>query len=609
MAERTSKLPVRAQVSSFPSIGISMARANAFQGISAVLGTITDELENQADRTAIVQAKRKGTIAGATGVPTLTGEATLAGVAFDESARQSFSNQIDISSREKLAQLELEHRLDPAGFQKAATGFMSGMIEEIRQVDPAIAAVYGQTFQLRQATSFARVRSAYSTKIKGDLQGGVVTLENTLAKEVQGFAGDMMSGDLERSSLAFQNFAVSRERLKQSYMQIAPDETPIYDAAQREKALIRFDDEFLDAAGREFINQSEDKLQALTHLTKTGGEIKIKVIDEEGKEATATFPLMDSMTSDAKERLVVHATRAANAQSRAVLAVEAKAGRVRQEVEKATSKAMTDHVIEGTLSADVVEENRDKLPPSDYQFYRKLARGGGGIVDTVEGLDAVENVLMAARASGDFETAREEIKTLTSGGDLTVGTFAQTMSRIAGLEDRDSPKGRYHQNTNLLDDMMQQTSALIKHPDTALALPVMKRAFDRWWDSFKDPKSGEVRDPTDEEADAKILNMVRRRLPNFGIRTIEKALLGVPVPKGFVQVPGAANSFPGAVRTPEGRIDVELSSANYFKAFGITEAIPKNQWPVGLKKALKTLADYDDAVSEIETLMDKINAK
>ena len=110
-----------------------MGRANAFQGVAAVLGNISDELENQLDRTAVVRAKQKGTIAGATGVPTLTGEATLAGVAFDESARQSFTNQVDTRSRERLAQLELEHRLDPAGFTKAASGYMSGMIEEIRQ--------------------------------------------------------------------------------------------------------------------------------------------------------------------------------------------------------------------------------------------------------------------------------------------------------------------------------------------------------------------------------------------------------------------------------------------------------------------------------------------
>lgn len=620
MAERTNTLNVNTGIQSFPSISISMGRARAFQGIAATMSKISGEMSNQADREAVVQATKKGTVAGATGTPELTGEATLAGTAYDDAARQSFANQVDIAARQKLADLEVEHAVDPAGFQKAAVGYMGGMATEINQVDPALGAVFSQTFQLRQATSSARIRSAYSSKIEGQLKGQVVTLANSLEKEVQGFAGDMLSGDVERSTLAFKNFAVSRERLNQAYMQKAPNGLSIYTGEQREKALIRFDDEFHDAAGREYVNQSPDKIAALRQITKTGGAIKIKAIDEDGKETVKTIKLMDGMTSDARERLVNHATQAANAQSRAILAERRNEEADIKRTEKIVQKDLIGLAYNNQLTEAVVMESKGDLTPNAFENLLKIAKTGGSTVDTKEGVAGAQGIITAFRDDGDARKAELALLDLAGSNQITITTLAGKMAEITSRVDRDGPKSLFHQQTDTFDDLIRTAGQLNLPPSAAFNLPIAKNEFIDWFQTFPartDPETGEPfnRKPTREEAEAISFQLLSQAVPKSRGRMIEGSLLGVRVPKravtGSIMFKNArgqtrSKSMPGLVRGDDGNIDEEATANNYFKAFPEADPVDSSSYPDDLKRLFKELDDYANALENHGNLVDRI---
>lgn len=623
MAERTNKLQVNVPVASFPSISISMGQAKAFQGIAATLGKITDTMHDQRDRKAILQGKRAGTVAGATGTPDLRGDDTLFGAAHDEAARQSYSTKVDIAAQIKIAELEAQHKADPAGFHKAATAYKTGMTQEVSQLDPSLGVLFDQTFQLRQAASTTRIKKTYSTQEGERLRGQVVQHDAILSKEVQSFAGDLFDPDPTVSTGAMANYYISRKKLEASYMQIKPDGTPIYKPEQREKALIRFDDEFREAAGREAVNKALNKKAFLRQLRETGGGVKIIGIDEDGKQIVRTFKLTDSMTSDAKERFFDFAVDAANAESRALTAKAAAEARTMKIINDNTAKDMLDHSINRTLTPGLVEAAKDDLDPTDYANYRKIALTGGAVVDTKAGISQAEEIVRQFRADGDVVKASKALVALAANQDgITVNTMKNKLSEVTSTDDRDGPKSLYHQSINGFDDKINILRAAANRTEAALQLVDAKGHFTEWFQAFPkntDPNTGEPynREPTREEVKAMELHLMSQAVPKSQNRFLQKSALGVSVPRkkitGTVTVPGRTGPKPkvvdGLVMTPEGAVDMEQTAANYKAAFANSPGFDPADaatWPDPLKRLFKDLTAYNNALAAHKELVEEI---
>lgn len=266
MVERTSKLQVSAQIASFPSIGISMGRARAFQGISAVLGNISDELEDQLDRTAVVQAKRKGTIAGAAGFPTLTGEATLAGEAFDSAARSSLANRIELQARGKLIEFEAKNLGNPAQFNKDATGFLSGMANEIQQVDPGLAVMFKAQMGLYQQSASNRLFGQF-VKIQREEQEGVIkNLFDVLSRDVGKSAGELLTVDEDRQAEIFATMEAGVKRFNVALQTIGPDGQPLTKPGKAEKLRLDFQNVLLEKTIKGWFRSLEDRTKASEEL-------------------------------------------------------------------------------------------------------------------------------------------------------------------------------------------------------------------------------------------------------------------------------------------------------------------------------------------------------
>lgn len=318
MAERTSKLPgVRARVGGFPSIAISMGRANSFQGIASTLGKVTDDLHDQADRAAVVKATRKGTIAGATGTPEITGESTLAGQAFDNAARQSFANKSELSIRVNLDRISNENKADPAAYMKAATGYLSGMVREIDQVDPAMAAVVGEKFKLDIASQEQQISKVHTSLLAESRKSDAIILTDQIRRDMKKIAPDLVSGDPQKGLEGLERINIERARLETILSGTGPDGLPMFDQSSITKTLLDFDQDMFQDIAREWVRGQPDKVAALEAIESDTAEIDVAVIDEKTGEAEKSqmFSLTEGMTPESKTKLLGFANQQITAEN------------------------------------------------------------------------------------------------------------------------------------------------------------------------------------------------------------------------------------------------------------------------------------------------------
>ena len=305
MPERTSKLPVRGRgIQSFPSIQISMGQAKAFQGIASVMGQIADTVEDDLDKQAQIEARREGLVAGATGVPVLReDEATIRGEAFNASARQSYSNRVDIAAREKLSQLETQFATDPKGFVKASQGYLVGMQTEINQVDPAIGAIFGQTYALRAGSSMARVTTAFSKKENALLMAGIVREASVLEREIGDFAENMVGTDTKTAMIGLQNYEVAHSQYRLALSRVGVDGKRLVSPEQAEEQLIALEDSFVLAIGRQWVDRQADPSAALEAIKDGSAVLPVFVEDESGEVVEKNVSITDQMGEEGLEKL------------------------------------------------------------------------------------------------------------------------------------------------------------------------------------------------------------------------------------------------------------------------------------------------------------------
>jgi hypothetical protein len=290
-----------------------MGRARSFQGLAAGLAKITDGLQDQMDRKAIADAKKKGRIAGASGTPELRDDDwTLSGEAFNDAALQSFANQIDLNARAKLAELETKFSIDPKGFASAAAGYKEGVVSEIALTDEALAAVFGQQFDLRAASARGRISKNYNTFYTGELKGQVVRLGDELGKDINRLAPDLFSDDPSVSTTALGNYISIYERWKQALMQVGPDGQPVFTGEERAKMEMALESDFLESAAKAYVDATDDKTAAVFALQNGEAFINVGIEDENGEMVSGTVNLTDGLDDEGRDRVLRYASQQEN---------------------------------------------------------------------------------------------------------------------------------------------------------------------------------------------------------------------------------------------------------------------------------------------------------
>jgi hypothetical protein len=318
MAERTSKLPARAPVTSLPSINIAMRRASAFQGVSAVLGRITEGLQDEADREAILRATREGTIAGAAGTPELTKESTLAGKAFDTAARQSYTNRTEMAVRVNLNAFAEQHKTNPSAYTKAASGYLTGVVQEMGQIDPAVAAVMGEKFKLDIASQTQSIAKVQSRLLAQERKADAIVLTDQIRKDLSNITPDLVSGSPEKGMEALERINIERGRLEAVLAGSGPDGLPLFGASDVATSLLKFDQDVFQQVAREWVRGQPDKVEALEAIENGTAEIEVAFVDEDGEtEGTEKRSITENLLPEEKEKLVAFANRQVTAENKA----------------------------------------------------------------------------------------------------------------------------------------------------------------------------------------------------------------------------------------------------------------------------------------------------
>lgn len=318
MANRENDLGFTVAPATVPSITLSTGKADGFKAIANTLGEVALLQSDKLDREARLEAAREGTVAGATGTPTLhEDETTIRGQAFNDAARHTYANRIDIAARHKIAELELIHKADPAGFKGAAKGYLAGMAQEIGAVDKAMAAVFAQTYEMRAASSFSKVQAGYNKKVVAEQRGSTVRLQETLTNEIDSIAENLVSTDINTATTALSNFEASHARLQIAMDQERPDGTPLFTPEDREKALVALEDDFMQGVGRAWSNVQADPVAALDAIRNGEAKVSVLVVDPDtGEAAQKEISITDALDADGEEKLIGYVNRQITAASK-----------------------------------------------------------------------------------------------------------------------------------------------------------------------------------------------------------------------------------------------------------------------------------------------------
>lgn len=321
MAERKSNLPISASIQTFPSIRLSMGRARSFQGVTAALGKITDTLNNEADEAAIIEADRAGSVAGVNGKPTLTGENTLSGKAFDKAARQSYATNIELMTRTRLGELAVQHATNPAAFNKASRGYLSGVATEVKSVDTGMAALFEQKFAIDIAKQTQSINGVFSELQADDRKATVLKLGDRITKDINKVIPGLFSGDTELAGQSIERIEIERKSYEKSFFGTRSDGLPMFDKEFIAKKMLDFDDEVFQQIGRGFVDASPDKGAALEAITNDAASFKIETFDDAGNpDGSKTVSISDTLSADGKERLIGYLNKQVTAENRAVQA-------------------------------------------------------------------------------------------------------------------------------------------------------------------------------------------------------------------------------------------------------------------------------------------------
>lgn len=605
MARRANTVGFDSDVVGMGGVAISQGPANAAEGLASTFGALSVKMQGELDRRAVIDATEEGTIAGSEGKPTLRDKTTLSGKAFNDAALSTFANRLDIQSRTKLAELSAQHAADPVAFQKATSAYSTGIITELSQATPTLAAVFKTQFDLLSKQSLLGI-----VKVKNDLMADqqkatALDLKEALNRSLVGSSGDIFSGDVPRASAAFHNMAVARSRLDTLLSQTRADGLPLFKSTERQKMLQDFEDGMFDMAVKGFVDAAPDKGVALSAIL--GGKLKsnITIVGDDGKTVPQTLDVMASMTREQQDKAKAYALSQANLEARQVTAQETRARRVQTDLQETTFKTLVQKAEADGLTVDEVNANINNLDGDKYKALMIMSSNGGALSDDGPSVVALETMLHS-----DPERVQTFATDLFNQKQITKETYKEAMRSSESMGRLKGPKSDFEELSGGLQSQVAAMANSEVGKYFAPTFPLAVQEWRRWWQTFPertDPKTGQpyARDPTYEEGRAMTLRVLKDNVAPQVFRQFEKSVLGT-LPGATVKVEG--KTLPGVVENPETKeVDIDRSVGNLKAAYGVDDSTPPDAIPLALTRALAQLRRYDETRTRFADIIERLD--
>ena len=242
-----------------PTVAPDMSGANLLKQVSRTLGNIGAQQKQEWEIATNKKSAQEGLMEGTQEQPKYRQEGTMGAEAFNQAAQKSYTANLELKSSHQMASFAEEFKNDPEGYQKASTGYINGMREELmanKQTESMAKLMEGRMMLTQQSAGY-NISKTYmanqSAKLRVDNDNLIQTLRINTFKE----AGGIFSTDPMSKNLALQGFALNKQALDASLHQVGQDGTPIYSPEAIKVRQDNFHREFYSRGVRDWVSENE----------------------------------------------------------------------------------------------------------------------------------------------------------------------------------------------------------------------------------------------------------------------------------------------------------------------------------------------------------------
>lgn len=261
-----------------PRIQFSTGKAGALRSLSNDLFATSDRLEDQLDERAQAEAQVEGATAGALGEFEIQDYGTIRGRAYNQAGIQTTIARIETNGLVKKAELESMYGSDPVKLQAELEAYHNGVVGEIDAISPGAGQLYRQRQTTAALPAIERAKDNAFNLTKDQAEAAL--LQNTAAinDEIARTGADLFSENPARSEAAMQQIGLLQQSALRIYDAVDPvTGRPLYTAAQKAAAKIKFNDQVAETAAVSWFEQQDDKVGAYLKFTQDGFPVEFNV--------------------------------------------------------------------------------------------------------------------------------------------------------------------------------------------------------------------------------------------------------------------------------------------------------------------------------------------
>jgi hypothetical protein len=289
-----------------PEIDFRTGEAEAMRALAKTAHGVSMMVQDRLDDDARIEAAREGAIDGNNrqlNTDTLFAP-TIRGQAYTESALKTYQQRLDLDVRQRMAQLEGQHRSDPTAFAQAAQEYKRGLM---REVLPDLRPSLSVEFDLRQEVAAARVDKTAMAVAAAEAEANLAALEAAIETDLARDAAGLLSSDPAVSSTAQRSVFYGRERLEAEYGATFEDRfgntVPLFTEEQRIIAMREYDQLVLMSSMRGWWQETVEETSGIGAAMAIAAMVEGQgpaVMDVDGNPVQ----IFDSLTEENRKTLL-----------------------------------------------------------------------------------------------------------------------------------------------------------------------------------------------------------------------------------------------------------------------------------------------------------------
>jgi Phage tail lysozyme len=263
--------------SEIPTVNYSTGAADALRRFSQNMFSLAADFDKRLDLAAEEQGAREGALDALGGNYVEKDFTTIRGRAYNRAGLETFIATMETNSILKIDELRRTYANDPIKLQEELSSYRSGVVEELKGVDPRLAAGFEQRFTVRALPTVEGARDNRFRMNRDAADAAIVRSESALNAELRTVAGDIFSENPERSAAAANAVGMLQADMFQIYNAVdATTGKPLYTEEEKAKAQQGFYDTVMESAAVSWFDAQDNKADAYLKFTEEDFAINLQ---------------------------------------------------------------------------------------------------------------------------------------------------------------------------------------------------------------------------------------------------------------------------------------------------------------------------------------------